>query len=94
MTEFITRSENRWRIALWAGLAALLLLPLVAMQFTTDVVWTAGDFLFAGLMLAGLGLAFEFISRTTGNRTAQIAMGAAALAVFLLVWAQAAVGIF
>jgi len=33
------RRGNRWRIAIWGSAAFLLLLPLVAMQFTGEVVW-------------------------------------------------------
>ena len=36
-----------WRVALWGTVAALLTLPAVAMQFTHEVQWGPGDFLFA-----------------------------------------------
>jgi len=45
------RRGSRWRIAAWAAAALLLLLPLVAMQFTDEVVWDVADFAFAGALL-------------------------------------------
>ena len=53
----------RW--LLWAGLAALLLLPLIAMQFTREVAWDAADFAFAGVLLIGAGLIFELAAWRT-----------------------------
>ena len=46
-----TPSDNRWRPAMWGGAALLLLLPLVAMQFTREVIWDAADFAIFGTML-------------------------------------------
>ena len=88
-----TRSHG-WRIALWGSAVALLALPAVAMQFTDEVAWTAGDFLVFGAMLAIAGLLIELvvrIARTVGWRIAGIALVALG---FLLVWAELAVGLF
>ncbi len=41
-------------VALVTG--ALLLIPLIAMQFSEDVVWTLSDFILAGFMLFGTGI--------------------------------------
>ena len=41
----------------------LLLIPLVAMQFTEEVNWTLADFLVAGVLLYGTGLLCELILR-------------------------------
>ena len=38
------RGKNRWRPAIWGAAAFLLVLPAVAMQFTSEVNWTASDF--------------------------------------------------
>jgi len=40
------------RLIVWAVVVALILLiPLVAMQFTSEVNWTLSDFVFAGVLL-------------------------------------------
>lgn len=84
---------NYWRVAAWSAAALLLLLPLVAMQFTDEVNWSAADFVVFGAMLAGAGGAFELAARMTRNTAYRAAVGVALAAAFLLVWANGAVGI-
>ena len=84
---------SRWRLALWGTAALLLLLPLVAMQFTKAVAWGLGDFLVMGAMLAGACGTFELAARMTGNWAYRAAAGVAIAAAFILVWLNLAVGI-
>lgn len=87
------RRSSRWRIAGWGTAALVLLLPLVAMQFTDEVNWSVADFVVFGAMLAAAGGAFELAARTTRNAAYRAAVGVALAAAFLLVWANGAVGI-
>jgi hypothetical protein len=87
------RLGNRWRIAGWGSAAALLLLPVLAMQVTDEVAWDKTDFAVFGAMLASVGLAFEFLARKTGSSAYRTAIGIALAAAFLLVWMNLAVGI-
>jgi len=74
--------------------AAILMIPLVAMQFTNEVVWDLFDFAVAGMLLGVTGLLFVALFRSVSN-TAHRAVGGVGLAsLFLLVWAELAVGIF
>lgn len=76
------------------GTGAILLVPLLAMQFTREVNWTASDFVVAAILLAGTGFALEFAVHRLGNmRQRLLRVGAIALA-FVYVWAELAVGIF
>lgn len=84
---------NPLRLAAWSAAALLLLLPLVAMQFTNEVNWDAADFIIFGALLAGAGLTFELAVRRTGNYAYRFAVGVALAAAFLLVWINGAVGI-
>jgi len=84
---------SRWRIAAWAVAALLWLLPLVAMQFTDEVVWDETDFAVWGAMLLGAGGAYELAARMTGNTAYRAAVGVALAAAFILVWMNLAVGI-
>jgi hypothetical protein len=86
------RRGSRWRIAGWSGAAGLLLLPLVAMQFTDEVVWDGTDFIFAGVLIGGVGVAFELTVRITRNNVYRAGIAAALAATFLLIWINAAVG--
>jgi hypothetical protein len=74
--------------------AAILMIPLVAMQFTSEVNWTGSDFVAAGTLLALTGLVLTFALRKF--RSTQSRLLAAGLIVlgFLYCWAEMAVGIF
>ena len=82
------------RLIVWAVVVALILLiPLVAMQFTSEVNWTLSDFVFAGILLFGTGLTYELVARKAGGIAYRAAVGVALAAAFLLVWINGAVGI-
>ncbi len=85
------KSKNIIRIALVTAL--LLLIPLVAMQFDTGVDWNLFDFVVAGALLFGSGLAYELIARKGGNTAYRAAVGVAVATALLLVWINLAVGI-
>ena len=70
-----------------AGVALVLLLPLVAMQFSDEVVWSLADFVLAGILLATIGVTLELALRKAGNLA--IAIGIAALGVAAGVAGQA-----
>ena len=91
--EIVTeRNGNRWRVLGWGMAAGVILLPLVAMQFTSEVKWTTGDFLFAILMIGSVGLAFELVVRASSNITYRAGAATALAAAFLTVWVNGAVG--
>ncbi len=71
----------------------ILLIPLVAMQFTDEVVWTLSDFAIAGFFLFGAGLTYEFIARKGSNTAYRTAVGVAVATALLLVWVNGAVGL-
>jgi hypothetical protein len=87
-------TKNRRLAIMLAGIIGILLLPLLAMQFSREVNWTPFDFLVAGALLLGACLAFEFLARRVATRTHRIMAGIAIAAVLLLVWAELAVGVF
>jgi hypothetical protein len=84
---------GRWRIAVWGTAAFLLLLPLVAMQFTNEVNWDETDFAIFGAMLAVACSIYELTASMTDNSAYQAAVGVAVAAAFILVWMNLAVGI-
>lgn len=87
------RRGSRWRIAAWAAAALILLVPLVAMQFTDEVKWDVADFVFAGALLIGVGVPYELAVRKTGNAAYRGAVGLALAAAFILIWVNGAVGV-
>jgi hypothetical protein len=88
-------TRSIWRIMLWGGLAILLSLPALAMSLGAEGVdWSVSDFVIMGALLALVGLAIEAMMRfVRGWRERRIAIGAIVV-VFLLVWAELAVGVF
>jgi hypothetical protein len=84
---------SRWRIAVWGTAAFLLLLPLVAMQFTNEVNWDATDFIVVGVMLVVACGTYELTARMTGSSAYRAAVGVAVAAAFILIWTNLAVGI-
>jgi len=87
------RRRGRWRVAVWAAAALILLLPLLAMQFTDEVAWSLTDFVFAGALLSGAGLTYELVARTTANTAYRAAVGLAVAAALILIWLSLGVGI-
>ena len=79
----------------WLALATglLLLIPLIAMQFTTEVNWDETDFIVMGLLLYGSGSLFVLLARKLPRRH-WMAVGIATGVLFVYVWAELAVGIF
>ncbi len=86
--------KNKRLIAIVLSVALILLIPLVAMQFTNEVNWTFFDFVVAAVLLIGTGLTIELAIRTIRNKNYQIALIVAILFLLFLVWAELAVGIF
>jgi hypothetical protein len=74
--------------------AALLLIPLIAMQFNEQVNWTGEDFVIAGALLLMAGFALDVILRKVRDKNRKIIALGVLAAVFLYVWAELAVGVF
>ena len=86
---------DRNRIFAWIALATalLLLVPLVAMQFTKEVQWTLLDFIVMAALLSGIGSAFVIVARRISPKL-RLPIGIAFAVAFLYIWAELAVGIF
>ena len=88
--------DPRWRLLIWGVPAALLALPAVAMRFTSEVQWTASDFVVMGVMLALTAGAVDALTARNVGRTGGFAQKLAgvlvAFGLFLLVWVNLAVG--
>jgi hypothetical protein len=87
------RRGSRWRVVAWTAAALLLLLPLIAMQFTDEVVWGVADFVVFAALLLAVGVPYELAVRKSGDSAYRAAAGIALVAAFLLVWINLAVGI-
>jgi len=72
----------------------LLLIPLIAMQFTEEVDWTITDFIVAGGLLFGAVLISEIVLRKIKNINYKVGLLGAILIILILIWIELAVGIF
>ena len=85
--------NKRLKIILFI-IALLLLIPFVAMQFTEEVNWQAGDFVVAGVLLLGTGLLCELVLRNIAKTSYRIVLCMTILVLLFLIWAELAVGLF
>mgnify|MGYP004538208045 CR=1 FL=1 len=83
-------TKSLTRVSLFTG--ALLLVPLLAMQFTAEVNWSPFDFMLMGALLFGVGFALELVASLRGPMAYRLAAGGAVVTTLLLVWANLAVG--
>lgn len=76
------------------GTIGILMIPLVAMQVTSEVNWDETDFLVMGVLLFITGLIIEAVRVKVRDANNKLLLGAIIVGLFLLVWAELAVGIF
>ena len=86
--------KNTRLLSIELGTLSLLLIPFVAMFYTTEVNWTAADFLVAAVLLLVLGLFVELVLRNVRHFKSKAILITLIIIVFLLLWIELAVGIF
>lgn len=73
--------------------AALLLVPLLAMQFTPEVNWGPADFAIAGALLFFAGIAWTLLSARSAGISCRLAAVIAVATALVLAWGNLAVGL-
>jgi hypothetical protein len=86
--------KNNRIVIILTLIVALLLIPLIAMQFTDEVNWTIGDFAVMGSLLLISAFFYELVMRIVSKIKHKIIFMIVIILVFLLIWAELAVGIF
>lgn len=72
---------------------SILLIPFIAMQFTDEVNWEAGDFLLAFILLSTMGFSVYFALNLMNIKLKWLTITLIVF-LFILVWIELAVGIF
>ena len=85
--------ENKRLLGIVVGVGLLLLVAYIAMRLMGDVKWSSFDFVAAGVMLLGAGLALEVALRLVRKTSYRIALCAAILFALFIIWAELAVGL-
>ena len=75
-------------------LIALLSIPLIAMQFTSEVNWTLFDFLMASFLLVTALILIEITLQKFKNKTYKFTVVFLIIFLFLLLWGDFSIGIF
>jgi hypothetical protein len=83
---------NGWRIAGWSIPVILLILPAVAMRYTSEVDWNAPDFIIMGAVFGTIGLGIEFLIRQSRSIAYRVGAVVALVTTFLTIWVNIAVG--
>lgn len=86
--------RSMWRLIGWGFAAAALLAPAIAMQFTTEVNWTASDFVTVATMFLVAGGAIELSVRMIHSGLTRRLVLIVIIGAFLWLWAELAVGVF
>ncbi|MFZ9055679.1 MAG: hypothetical protein ACO2ZL_07730 [Flavobacteriales bacterium] len=73
---------------------SLLLVPFVASLFTDEVQWSGLDYLIMGVMLLAVGSGIQWVLQKFQNRRNRLIGVGLVVLLFLLVWAELAVGVF
>lgn len=73
---------------------SLLLVPAVAMLFSSEVVWTPYDFTIAALVILGTVVLAELILRMFQRKKQRIYLIALLFILFGVLWIEMAVGVF
>ncbi|TDS14789.1 hypothetical protein B0I21_103289 [Sphingobacterium paludis] len=74
-------------------ISGILCIPLIAMQFTDEVNWTALDFMAAAILLVAGGAMLELLWRKVPVKSHRIMYSVGVFLLFLIIWVELAVGI-
>jgi len=87
-------SGNKRFLFILLGALSLLLIPLIAMQFTAEVDWSPFDFIVMGALLVLTASLIELVLRKVQKRDKRVAWIFLVFILFLLLWVELAVGLF
>ena len=82
------------RLAMLIIIVVILLIPLIAMQFTSEVEWSFFDFVIAGALLLLTAALLDLVFKRVKQKKKRIAIGVVVVVMLLVIWAELAVGLF
>lgn len=86
--------KNKRLFGIVVTVALLLMIPLIGMMFSEEVNWGVEDFVAAGILLLGTGLACEAVMRAVKTKKKRIILCGVILIALALIWVELAVGLF
>ena len=86
--------KQKRHIVMLVAIVSILLAPLISMQLSTEVLWTANDFIITAILLSYFALLIEFVIRKTQQGKRRTLLILFIIFTLMLLWAELAVGIF
>ena len=86
--------KNKRLIIILSIVVCILLIPLIAMQFTNEVNWTLTDFIIGGLLLFGFGFLIDLVLRNLKTSKKKVLIIIVLILILILIWMELAVGLF
>ena len=86
--------KHKLILAYGAVILAVLIVPLIAMQFTQEVNWSISDFIVAFFLLGFFYIGIELIIRVMKNKKVKFVLIPSAIIIVILLWMELAIGIF
>ena len=87
-----THPLRSFRSVYWSLALLALIVPAIAMRFSSEVVWDLRDFAAMAVLLTTLGICLEFVLRFARASFARPIGVAVASATAVLLWAELATG--
>jgi len=72
----------------------LLSIPLIAMQFTDNVIWSMADFIIAGIIIFGATQLILMLLKTAKHPKIKVILVTLSITILFLTWIELAIGIF
>ncbi len=89
-----TLISKRSTLMLLLATVGFLLLPLIAMQFTSEVNWSTADFVIAAVLICVCGVTTLAIKQRVTGREQQFRVMLIGGLIFVAIWVELAVGWF
>lgn len=87
-------TQKQTSVVIYSAVAVILSIPLIAMQFTNEVNWTASDFLIMGVLLFATAFAVDLVLKKVKTFKSRLILVLGIVALLMIIWAEMAVGIF
>jgi hypothetical protein len=87
-------TDSKSYLTIIVSTAMILLVPLIAMQFSSEVNWSIFDFAVASALLLGFGFTGLFVRRRLRKPSSRIMAYVILILLFAMIWLELAVGLF
>ena len=80
--------KNKRLIIILSIVVCILLIPLIAMQFTDEVNWTLVDFIIGGIVLFGFGFLIDLVLSKLKTSRHKVLIITILILILILIWME------